>query len=371
MQKKVIALAVAGALVAPAAAMAQSTVQMYGNIYMEYSFINQGTDTAGVDLANPDMLQTPGSAIGFKGEEKLGGGTSAWFQCESTADFRGVNGDGFCTRNSAVGFKGGFGNVFVGVWDTPFKRARVGNTGGRDTGVFGTSFLLYGASTTVTDGASPAVFARRQRNSINYDLPKFGGFQGMVAMSSTNSATNDVSSAANAKPRSWSAAGTYTAGPLAVGIGFDQHDKFYAAGGDESGYHISASYKFGPVKVGGVWTKQEWDDTAATNGEVDAWHLGVEWALGGPHNVHVGYTQADDVEGNSAAIGTARPAAGADTGAKLWQVRYHHNLSKRTFVGVGYTHLKNDLAAGYDLGGFASGVGADSKGVALQVGHKF
>lgn len=373
MQKKVIAIAVAGALAAPAVAMAASTstVQIYGNLYTEYSFINQGRSTAGVDLANVDYLQTPGSAIGFKGEEKLGGSLSAWFQCESTADIRGVSSNGFCTRNSAVGLKSGFGNLFVGNWDAPFKRARVGNVGGRDTGVFGTAFLMYGSSTTVTDGGSQGVFSRRQRNSINYDSPKFGGFQLMGQVSSTNNSTNRLATAANAKARNWSVAGVYSAGPLALGAGYQKNEKAFAAGTDEDGYHLSASYKIGPVKLGGAYTRQEWDDTLTTTGKVSAYHLGAEWAIAGPHVLHFGYTQAGDIKGNAGATGT-RSASGANTGAKLWQIRYQHNLSKRTYAGVGYVHLRNETAGSYTLGGFgATGAGAQMKGVAFNLGHRF
>ena len=96
MQKKLMAVAVAGALGAPAVALAQSsTVQIYGTMYVEYSYVDQGTSTTG-PRQNVDILQTPGSNIGFKGEEKLGGGLSAWFQCESTADPRGQSADGWC-----------------------------------------------------------------------------------------------------------------------------------------------------------------------------------------------------------------------------------------------------------------------------------
>ena len=89
MNKKLMAVAVASALAAPAVAMAQSTssVQMYGSIYMEYAFTSPGSTAAGAKPAGVDILQAPGSNIGFKGEEKLGGGMSAWFQCESSADF--------------------------------------------------------------------------------------------------------------------------------------------------------------------------------------------------------------------------------------------------------------------------------------------
>ena len=397
MNKKLMAVAVAGALAAPAAALAQSTVQMYGNIYMEYAFTSTGANTANtVNPANVDILQAPGSAIGFKGEEKLGGGMSAWFQCESSADFRGINGDGFCTRNSAVGFKGGFGNFFVGIWDTPFKRT-IGNVGGRDTGIFGTADLLVNNSTSTTDGASAGVFKRRQRNSFNYDSPNFGGFQVMAAFSSTNSASSTTTSSAGAKPRIWSLAGEYKAGPLALSAGWEQHTKAYnnavtpvatlsttgvALGtpgvatfaGDESGWHLSGAYTLGNgLKLGMTYTQQEADTAAGANAENTAWQIGAEWKISGPHNVHFGYTKADSSEGTLGAAMGGRPAVGAAAnGAKLWQIRYLHDLSKRTTASIGYVNLKNDVSGTYDLMGVSgTGVGAKSSAVAMSIQHRF
>ncbi len=397
MQKKLIAVAVAGALAAPAAALAQSTVQMYGNIYMEYAFTSTGANTANtVNPANVDILQAPGSAIGFKGEEKLGGGMSAWFQCESSADFRGINGDGLCTRNSAVGFKGGFGNFFVGIWDTPFKRT-IGNVGGRDTGIFGTADLLVNNSTSTNDGASAGVFKRRQRNSFNYSSPNFGGFEVMAAFSSTNSSSSLTTSDAGAKPRIWSLAGEYKAGPLALSAGWEQHTKAYnnavtpvatlsttgvALGtpgvatfaGDETGWHLSGAYTLGNgLKLGATYTQQEADTAVGANAENTAWQIGAEWKISGPHSVHFGYTKADSSEGTLGAAMGGRPAVGAAAnGAKLWQIRYLHNLSKRTTASIGYVNLKNDVSGTYDLMGVSgTGVGAKSSAVAVSVQHRF
>jgi predicted porin len=399
MQKKLIAVAVAGALAAPAAALAQSTVQMYGNIYMEYAFTSPGSTAAGAKPASVDILQAPGSAIGFKGEEKLGGGMSAWFQCESSADFRGTNGDGFCTRNSAIGFKGGFGNFFVGVWDTPFKRT-IGNVGARDTGIFGSADLLVTNSTTVDDGGAAGTFKRRQRNSINYDSPKFGGFGFMASTSSTNSSSSITTSDAAAKPRIWSLAGAYNAGPLALSIGYELHQDFYnnrvaaAAGtvstagvavagtvgsaatfsGDESGWHISGAYTLGNgLKLGATYVSMEADTGIGANAEVKTYQLGAEWKISGPHNVHFGYTVADDMKGTAGATMGGRPAVGvAANGAKLWQIRYLHNLSKRTTASIGYVNLKNDVSGTYDLMGVSgTGTGAKSSAVAMSVQHRF
>ncbi|MBX3663237.1 MAG: porin [Burkholderiales bacterium] len=381
MQKKLIAVAVAGALAAPAAALAQSTVQVFGNIYMEYGFINQGANNVGgADPANPDVLQSPGSEIGFRGEEKLGGGLSAWFQCTSTADIRGAGVQGFCSRNSAVGLKGSFGNFFIGLWDNPYKRARVGNTGARDTGAFGTAHLLHGGPGTLQIGANPQDFARRQANSINYDTPMFGGFQGMISMTSTNSSTALAANAATAKQRNVSVAGTYRQGPLAIGLGWAENSKTYAAGTDSDAWHLSASYQLGSVKLGGAYVKMDGNPTAATNVDRTNWHLGVEWKVQGPHNVHFGYTRAGDIKGSvgstlsGGAAGVNNPAVNAagDTGAKLWQVKYVHDLSKRTFTSVGYTHLKNDRFGTYNLGGLGlANAGSKNKGVVVNVGHRF
>src|ERR671927_475810 len=116
MKKKALALAVAGALGAPALAFAQaSTVQIYGQVRVDYQYLDQGDG-----LRKVDAFSSYDSYLGFRGEEKLGGGLSAWFQCESTFNpaGEGNTANGFCTRNSGVGFKGAWGNVFFGAWDT-------------------------------------------------------------------------------------------------------------------------------------------------------------------------------------------------------------------------------------------------------------
>jgi len=403
MKQKLMAVAVAGALAAPAAVMAQSTVQVYGNLYMEYAFTSQGRTAAGTtDKANADLFQTGGSEIGFKGEEKLGGGMSAWFQCNSTADVRGASQDGWCGRNSAVGLKGGFGNVFLGVWDTPFKRS-TSTVGGRDTGVFGTAFVLFGNSTTVGDGASAGVFKRRQQNSINYDSPSMGGFKFMASTSTTNNSTGLTATAAEAKPRIWSLGAEYNAGPLELGGGYETHKKFYnngvagAAGtvntagapvagttavaatwaGEEHGYHLNAAYTLGNgLKIGGIYAQMNADTAPGATAKVKTYHIGAEWHLSGPHNVHFGYTVADDMKGTVGAGMGTRPTVTAtgDTGAKMWQIRYVHKLSKRTTASIGYVRLKNDASASYDLGGLsysAAQTGAKQSAIAYSLQHKF
>lgn len=69
-----MAVAVAGALVAPAASAQSSTVQIYGLLNYgllnrEYGFVSQPDTAAGLGRSNVDALNSGASRIGFKGEE--------------------------------------------------------------------------------------------------------------------------------------------------------------------------------------------------------------------------------------------------------------------------------------------------------------
>jgi predicted porin len=397
MQKKIMAIAVAGVLGAPAVALAQtSTVQVFGTFNFEYGLIDQGASAvAGTDKTNADFMQAPGNEIGFKGEEKLGGGLAAWFQCASSADIRGNGQDGWCSRNSAVGLKGGFGNVFLGIWDAPFKRAISPTTvGGNDTGFFGTATMLLGGSTTTglpnsagaagtgAPAAARAVFKRRQTNSINYDSPTWGGFRFMAMMTAAQSSTSSIDTAANEKPRVYSFAGQYSAGPLFVSAGYELHNEFNGGTtggvanreGDEKGWFIGAAYTWGPVRFGGQFTKQKIEmGTAAapTESRVAAWHVGVDWRIVGPHGLRAAVTTARDVKGNGPAI-AVRPAAGPDTGTRQYQIRYVYTFSKRTEFAVGVTKVDNESAATYSIQGVGAAVaGENQRAIATTWRHTF
>jgi predicted porin len=395
MGKNLIAAAIGSAFVAPVVASAadgtgSSTVQIFGTIWMEYAVhVNQGRSAAPgtPDLSRTDFLQTtPYSEIGIKGEEKLGGGLSAWFQCASTADIRGESQNGWCSRNSALGLKGGFGSVYIGNWDTPFKRTTTPTiyVGANDLGVWGATFLLAGDNTTDAVGANRADFRRRQSNSINYDSPDFGGFQVMGAFSSSQASTGTLSSAANNKPRVWSLGGQYTSGPLYVSGAYEEHRDYAGAAGPSNsrdrGWQLGAAYTVGPVRVGGLYTRQKFD---VVGGDVTAkaWHAGVYWTIAGPHGLKAAYTQAGNMGGvPGVLIGTVSgpgyrpaPAPGVDTGAKLYQIRYVYNFSKRTEFNAGYVRLHNDSGAAYNLGGLnaAHANGESQSAWAFAMRHSF
>jgi hypothetical protein len=165
-------------------------------------------------------------------------------------------------------------------------------------------------------------------------------------------------------------------GGLDLAAGYEQHSKAYAAGGDEDGYHLSVAYTLPMgLKLGFMYTEQEADTAVGATAEVKAYQLGAEWKISGPHNVHIGYTVADDMDGTVGAAMGSRPVvtAASDTGAKMWQIRYVHDLSKRTWIGAGYVQLKADASANYTLGGLsaANGNGGKDRAFAVNMNHRF
>src|SRR5438552_16233866 len=138
MQKKFLGMAVAAALAMPAVALAQSAVQVYGTVHLSLNQAKYTKDTAGtVDDTTKFGVTSHASNWGLRSTETLGGGMTAWFQAEFNMKMARDNGtfDGDSTaRNSGVGLRGGFGNIYIGTWETPwaqtFRLWDVGTIGG-------------------------------------------------------------------------------------------------------------------------------------------------------------------------------------------------------------------------------------------------
>src|SRR5882672_8180351 len=105
MQKKLLTVAVAGALAAPGLALAQaaSSVEVYGTLYPTFGWVKYSEGftardaTAasnawlpnGAAIAVPSVskadVQAPASNFGVRGREQVGAGLTAWFQVEQNA----------------------------------------------------------------------------------------------------------------------------------------------------------------------------------------------------------------------------------------------------------------------------------------------
>jgi len=379
MNRKLIAVAVAGAMGLPALAVAQSTVQIYGRIHTEMSFTKQGT------VSEDQQGNGGGSNIGFRGTERLANGLNAWFQAESSLNGTiGANANGLADRNSGIGLQGGFGNVLMGNWDLPMKWVSVSGVKPADTGVFGVANLFHGgAPTNVNNGASAGnldltSFYRRQNHTFQYWTPNMSGFEGRIAVTNSNEETAGV----NLTPRTWSMGLKYANGPMFVGLGWEKHNDFALSGRDDTGWVLTGGYKFGMFGLTAMYERKEYESFHVTNNaKADAWGLFGDIALGGPHSIQLQYVQAKDTKGSyvgNQASGTATTlvfnGGAGSTGAKQFGVRYSYNFSKRTAVRVAYSVIDNEAAARYGLyvaGTTAAAAGERARGLGVAFDHRF
>jgi predicted porin len=313
MHKKLMAVAVAGALAAPGVALAQtSTVQIGGSITVFYYSHDHNNPAAG---KTGDILETSEPEIFIRGEEKLGGDLSAWFQCTSSLDgivagASAIANSGWCARNSGIGFKGSWGNIFAGNWDTPhklvFNRIR-GAFGGTNPMTGGSATILEGGAAsgtqnpmqTITASAragttiaaataagatvgtvsvanavgsatamtnNPASFFRRQASSWTYHSPVWSGFQLQGAFSAANETTG-IPSANPLKPRLWSVAAHYDNGPLYLGAAYERHNDYNPG---------NATVNIGQTACAGAGAA-----SCYSGGSDDGWLLGAGYTFAG------------------------------------------------------------------------------------------
>src|SRR5256885_2578216 len=122
----------------PAVALAQSAVHVYGTVHLSVKQAKSTKDTAGtLNDTTKYGVTSHASNWGLRSTETLGGGLTAWLQAEFNLKMTRDNGvhDGESTaRNSGLGLRGGFGNIYVGTWETPwaqtFRLWDVGTIGG-------------------------------------------------------------------------------------------------------------------------------------------------------------------------------------------------------------------------------------------------
>ncbi len=107
--KKLLAIAVAAAITAPMAAMADTTV--YGKAHMS---IGKTKDVSGM------FVESHSSRIGLKGSNALDNGLTATHQFEIGYNYTDEEGN-LTPRNSWVGLKGNFGEFRVGRQTTPYS----------------------------------------------------------------------------------------------------------------------------------------------------------------------------------------------------------------------------------------------------------
>ena len=351
MNKKLLALAVTSALAGVSAGVNADTanVNVYGKFFIQAQTVSgKGATTPGEDIVSRQEINDPNSYIGFKGEDNLGGGLKGWFQVEQTiqADDAGAAAtpaatkalptDGnFGTRNSAVGLSGGFGNVFLGRWDTVYKQLGdpVSFLGISAGNIVSTSNVLSKPAQDVS-GSS---FHLRRSNYIEYDTPSFGGLTVMAGYSPDEARTGSKSGYLR------SVGVKFEQGPLYVAFANELHKDSIATNSKDVGTRLSAKYALPTGTTLGIDVANIEYKTGGLAADSEAKHkavsLVVTQALG---NITLagGVVIADKASLNGSDV--------ADTEGQQLNLGVGYNLSKRTQVYAIYSKLTNKDDAAFN-----------------------
>jgi predicted porin len=422
MNKKLLAVAVAGALAAPGVAFAQawvmtqelpaaspSSVTIDGLFKVGLENLNYGNALATRLNSSQMRVVDNSSQIHFKSVEDLGNGLFAVARLD--VRFAPPNASGVQTSNPI-----GSGNSYVGLASRTWGMLTTGRWD-LHYGISGVDMIakagaLEAWNVSLMDyiGASPIANTTRTPNVVKWDSPNWNGFNGTVAWSASpfsdgGDMTNVASSAgaqtltAGAVPGSvavgaagaglpslttttrkgdaWNINPRYFNGPFDIAYSYwrAKSDAPGAATNDQRGDTVAGNYKFGGFKIGLAWNKSSLNNanTGALAAQRNAWSVPMSYVWG-PNNIIAHYTRA----GNSSnAGGTVN-----DSGAKMYAVAYVYDLSKRTSLGVTYAQIKNDANINYnfftssslgttDAGGAQTGAGENPRLIQMTIAHYF
>jgi len=380
MNKKLIALAVAGACVVPEA-MAQTAnpVTLYGRAYATFESVEakgQVGTTAPVVRRNKVVDQS--SLLGVRGTEDLGGGLKAFFQLETQWKVD-QNDTTFAARNSAVGLQGGWGSVLLGRWDTPWKVVTIAIDPVGDLTIGNPNAIASGGAFPNTLASNG--FDRRDQNVVQYWSPDFMGFSVRLSYSANEGRTSAPCTGgppgSTCNPRSNGASVSYTRGPLYLAYAYHELKDLtlttivptaagnagtaaFAFGSAFSpktrGNAFVGAFTFGPLKIGGEYQvlKRDVVAIATTAGTVTGFSDQKVWQANGTftagnNQVILIYAKAKD--GGENIITSATIARPQEPDCKIVAAGYQYNFSRRTFVLAEYARVTNSSTSSCNFAG--------------------
>ncbi len=337
MKKSLLALAV---LAASGAAMAQSSVTMFGIVDVGVGHVSASNSVSGVTQSGNSS-----SRLGFRGVEDLGGGLKAGFWLEGaispdTGTGAGANnaGPGFAfSRRSTLSLAGNFGEVRLGRelaagYDKPTSYDPFGQVG---------LAALQGWQVV------------RVSNGISYRTPaNLGGFFGVAHYGFGENAGN------NSAGRYVGLAGGYENGPLSVTLAADQTKAGALNNGygssfkfDNKTWSLGASYDFGVAKPIFVYHSEKGGNYATADTKLNIYMLAVTAPVG-PGRLIASYARYDWKDSSNDSNGL--------------NLGYVYDLSKRTAIYGTYAHISNKNAAAMNVNGVS---GSFSTNVTVNPGQ--
>ncbi|MCC5868886.1 MAG: porin [Gammaproteobacteria bacterium] len=288
MNKQLLAAAVASALLAPVAAVADTTVQVYGRAHLSVDWLDNGVD---------DGLNTSSnsSRLGFRANHDLGNGLTAFVQIEQNIRFEEGSGN-FSTRDSFVGLRGDFGQFRLGQFDTPLKSVR------SRTDFFGDQIGDARNLTRLRDVyGNVNDFDTRFRNGIHYRTPSFSGVVFDVHYS-TNTGTGATVDNDN---DALSTSITYTQGNLYLAGAYERKNETKS-----DAIRLGATYKIGDLDLAALAQFATLKAPAGFGGidqDADTYGIGASYKLNGKMTIKGQYywlsADGDEFDANMAVVG--------------------------------------------------------------------
>jgi len=393
MNKKLVAVAIAGLLAAPLAQAQTANVTLYGRVNIDMEFVNGRL----ANNTNPNVYRvvSNSSRFGLRGTESLGGGLNAIFQIENGSINMSSTGGVLAGRDTFLGLSGAWGKFYMGFFSAPYdditiiQGSSTLNTGILSTGSLWAQATRDPSGNIVGNVSGGGGFDSRLANSIRYDSPTWSGLNfsaqfassertataGGAAQGAGGSNNNNGGNSSNSNAQSYIV--RYINGPFTGLVGYELHSKLRGpvnANLSDQAFSAAAQWQFSMFNVGFTWERLDYDATQSTDLKRDYWQLNSTINVGANGELYLMYGSAGDGKG-SAVTGTTigQLVKGNDTGASTWQVAYTYALSKRTKLFTGYVKVNNDKNAFYSFGGNTTSVarGGDPGGFSAGMWHNF
>jgi predicted porin len=369
MNKKLLAVAIAGVLAAPATALAQVTIS--------------GTFKVGIDqykIKNPVVARTQTSEMRITDNssrviigvtEDLGGGMAAIGQWDIRAPM------------DSASLMSNSGNTWVGLRSNSWGSLTLGrhdlHYGSQPDDIAAKAGALMAASVSLMDyaggGGTAIAVASRTANVVRWDSPTWGGFTMTAAYSTSVGAYEaDLTNGATEKGSAYNLKPVFTASNWQIGASLWNAKTDGATSAtivEQNGQVLFGYWRMGGWKIGAAYNQSKLSTGGIDTSDRKAWTVPASFTTGA-HNFYVHYTKADDDD-----------IIAGDNGAKMFAFAYVYDLSKRTSMGVTFAKLDNAAAGAYNFftntnatTGLAStnstlGAGEDGQLLAFTVRHAF
>jgi predicted porin len=405
MKMKILTAAVLASL----ASAAHAEVVVYG---MAMPFLDNARTTGATNGAPADRPnQVPASAYtgvndlarwritvgtsnwGFRGTEDLTPSLKAVWQLESGFQIDQNSGPGLGARDSKIGLRGNWGEVFMGQWDTPYKYISLVVNPMRAGYVFDRTAITgnpgMGVPTTTTQftrigGKADASFDRRVGNSVQYWSPNLGGFTFRLQYQVDETRGPIVTGGPEIKPTIGSASLQYDWGKLSLRYAYEQHNDYFGMtqlGGSpagtatnpsskDHGHKLVLAYVIGKTRITAMWEALDYKNDDSLVGAIreykrNAYYGVVEQRFANNSSVFASYGHAN--QGSCTRQGGA-VCSTTDLAADYFTLGYIYRFSPATEGFISYYRLTNKASAQYSTGPQAVGLSPPSPGADTSAG---